>query len=75
MRRSGFMLPSATRKETTAISTERSIPSRQAAASGDGYANSFVQLGIGICLYDLGRCEENTDPLLRAYMGGGEENF
>ena len=48
---------------------------RQAAASGDGYANSFVQLGIGICLYDLGRCEENTDPLLRAYMGGGEEIF
>ena len=47
----------------------------QAAASGDGYANSFVQLGIGTCLYDLGRYEESTDPLLRAYMGEGEEIF
>ncbi|SCB49034.1 tetratricopeptide repeat protein [Rhizobium multihospitium] len=48
---------------------------RQAAASGDGYANSFVQLGIGSCLYDLGRHEESTDPLLRAYMSEGEEIF
>ncbi|MEH7840786.1 hypothetical protein V7796_35365 [Rhizobium laguerreae] len=48
---------------------------QQAAASSDGYANSFVQLGIGTCLYDLGRQEESTDPLLRAYMGEGEEIF
>ena len=48
---------------------------RQAAGSGDGYANSFVQLGIGTCLYDLGRQQESTDPLLRAYMGEGEEIF
>lgn len=48
---------------------------QQAAASGDGYANSFVQLGLGTCLYDLGRQEESTDPLLRAYMGEGEEIF
>ena len=48
---------------------------RQAAASGDGYANSFVQLGMGSCLYDLGRQEESTDPLLRAYMSEGEEIF
>lgn len=47
----------------------------QAAASSDGYANSFVQLGIGTCLYDLGRQEESTEHLLRAYMGEGEEIF
>jgi tetratricopeptide (TPR) repeat protein len=48
---------------------------QEAAASGDGYANSFVQLGLGTCLYDLGRQEESTDPLLRAYMAEGEEIF
>jgi tetratricopeptide (TPR) repeat protein len=50
-------------------------PFLQAAASGDSYANSFVQLGIGMCLYDLGRYEESTDPQLRAYMVEGEETF
>lgn len=56
--------------------TEDALSSfRQAAASADGYANGFVQLGIGTCLYDLGRLEESTDPLLRAYMAEGEEIF
>jgi tetratricopeptide (TPR) repeat protein len=48
---------------------------QQAAASSDGYANGFVQLGIGTCLYDLGRQEESADHLLRAYMAEGEEIF
>lgn len=48
---------------------------RQAAASSDGCANSFVQLGIGTCLFDLGRQDECTDALLRAYMSEGEEIF
>ncbi|CDZ32529.1 Hypothetical protein NGAL_HAMBI1145_13000 [Neorhizobium galegae bv. officinalis] len=56
--------------------TEEALSSfHQAAASADGYANGFVQLGIGTCLYDLGRLEESTDPLLRAYMAEGEEIF
>lgn len=48
---------------------------QQAAASSDGYANGFVQLGIGTCLYDLGHEEESADHLLRAYMAEGEEIF
>ncbi|MBZ5758106.1 MULTISPECIES: tetratricopeptide repeat protein [Rhizobium] len=48
---------------------------QRAAASSDGHANGFVQLGIGTCLYDLGHQEESTDPLLRAYMAEGEEIF
>jgi tetratricopeptide (TPR) repeat protein len=48
---------------------------RQAAASSDGYANSFVQLGIGTCLFDVDRQDESTDALLRAYMSEGEEIF
>ena len=56
--------------------TEEALASfRQAAASADGYANGFVQLGIGTCLYDLDRQEESTDPLLRAYMAEGEDIF
>ncbi|TDX83833.1 hypothetical protein EDE05_106242 [Neorhizobium sp. R1-B] len=56
--------------------TEEALASfRQAAASADGYANGFVQLGIGTCLYDLGRQKESTDPLLRAYMAEGEDIF
>ena len=47
----------------------------EAAASSDGYANGFVQLGIGTCLFDLGRKAESTDPLLRAFMAEGEEIF
>lgn len=48
---------------------------RKAAASADGYANSFVQFGIGTCLFDLGHSRESTDPLLRAFMAEGEEIF
>lgn len=48
---------------------------KKAAASADGYANGFVQLGIGTNLFDLGRTEESTDPLLRAFMAEGEEIF
>jgi len=48
---------------------------QQAAASADGHANGFVQLGIGTCLFDLGREAESTDPLLRAYMAEGDDIF
>lgn len=48
---------------------------REAAASAEGYANGFVQLGIGTCLFDLGQSAESTDHLLRAYMAEGEEIF
>lgn len=46
-----------------------------AAACADGYANPFVLLGVGTCLYDLGRKDESTDPLLRTYMLEGSEIF
>ncbi|AVA25039.1 tetratricopeptide repeat-containing protein (plasmid) [Rhizobium sp. NXC24] len=46
-----------------------------ALACGDGYANPFVLLGFGTCLYDLGRRDESTDPLLRTYMLEGGEIF
>ncbi|MDO1583073.1 hypothetical protein Q2T52_13360 [Rhizobium oryzicola] len=48
---------------------------QEAAESADGYANGFVQLGIGTCLFDLGRKAESTDHLLRAFMAEGEEIF
>jgi tetratricopeptide (TPR) repeat protein len=48
---------------------------QKAAASADGYANGFIQLGIGKSLFDLGRTEESTDPLLRAFMAEGEDIF
>jgi tetratricopeptide (TPR) repeat protein len=51
------------------------ISFQEAAASGNGYANGFVQLGIGMCLYDLGRGEDSTDPLLRAFMMEGKDLF
>lgn len=49
----------------------------EAAASGaiEGQSNPFVHLGLGSCLIDLGRDEEATEPLLRAYMMEGEEIF
>ncbi|MBB4275599.1 hypothetical protein [Rhizobium mongolense] len=48
---------------------------RNAEASAQGHSNAFVQLGIGTCLYDLGRAEESIDPLLRAFMMEGAEIF
>ncbi|MFC5445227.1 tetratricopeptide repeat protein [Rhizobium halophytocola] len=46
-----------------------------ASAGMEGVTNPFVLWGIGACLYDLGRVEEATDPLPRAYMLEGEEIF
>ena len=55
---------------------EAALQSFQTAiACGDGYANPFVLLGVGTCLYDLGRRDESTDSLLRTYMLEGREIF
>lgn len=46
-----------------------------ASASGDGRANAFVQINLGMTLYDLGDRQAATEPLLRAYMLEGEDIF
>ena len=46
-----------------------------AAATDDGAHNAFIQYGLGVSLIDLGRDEEATDPLLRAYMLDGTDIF
>lgn len=46
-----------------------------AEAAADGHLHPFVQLGLGMSLYDLGRKKAATDPLLRAYMLEGEAIF
>ena len=48
---------------------------REAEASVEGVSNAFVQFGIGVSLYELGRPDEAKDHLLRAYMLEGEEIF
>ena len=48
---------------------------QSAYASAEGHFNPFVQVSLGMTLLDLGRAEEATDPLLRAYMMEGEEIF
>jgi len=48
---------------------------QSAAATVDGAQNPFIQYGLGISLLDMGRTEEATDPLLRAYMLAGTDIF
>ncbi|MBO0664589.1 hypothetical protein LQ948_18755 [Jiella sp. MQZ9-1] len=55
---------------------QRALACFQAAAAGaDGHMNPFVLISLGATLYDLGRTDESTDPLLRAFMLEGREIF
>ncbi|MDO5612461.1 MAG: tetratricopeptide repeat protein [Paracoccus sp. (in: a-proteobacteria)] len=48
---------------------------RSAEISDDGYAHPFVQIGLGMTLYDLGQKDAATEHLLRAYMAEGADIF
>ncbi|QYA08733.1 tetratricopeptide repeat protein [Agrobacterium larrymoorei] len=48
---------------------------REAEVSADGFSNAFVQLGIGVSLYELGNTEQAKEHLLRSYMLEGEQIF
>jgi tetratricopeptide (TPR) repeat protein len=48
---------------------------QSAAGAAEGHLNPFVLISLGATLYDLGRRQEATDPLLRAYMIEGKELF
>ncbi|GHC69457.1 hypothetical protein [Limoniibacter endophyticus] len=47
----------------------------RAAKTEDGVSNPFVQIMLGALLFDLGRDDEATEPLLKAYMMEGDEIF
>lgn len=48
---------------------------RAAENSGKGFSNAFVQIHIGMILYDEEQIQESVNPLLRAYMMEGLDIF